>query len=182
MTYSEKLKDPRWQKRRLEIMQRDSFACCKCKDAASTLHVHHKEYRKGKAPWDYPDELLETLCFRCHEGIHSGLEDELDYDEMLPKAPETNEDLRAMLGFYYHDDEDFNLHFLRPPEWTTISRGAFIAIYQADQMCIDQDILQSAANDGNFFTVMTNSGWKIKGVPVFDWIETYRSRLAVTQP
>ncbi|MGX7688631.1 hypothetical protein ACWA1C_15810 [Flectobacillus roseus] len=34
------------------------------------LHVHHKYYQMGKLPWDYPDEALITLCWRCHEGIH----------------------------------------------------------------------------------------------------------------
>jgi len=27
LTYSEKLKDPRWQKKRLEILSRDNFTC-----------------------------------------------------------------------------------------------------------------------------------------------------------
>lgn len=27
MTYAEKLKDPRWQKKRLRILERDAFAC-----------------------------------------------------------------------------------------------------------------------------------------------------------
>ncbi len=27
MTYAEQLKDPRWQKRRLEILQRDEWRC-----------------------------------------------------------------------------------------------------------------------------------------------------------
>lgn len=38
--YLEKLKDPRWQKRRLEIFQRDEFTCQVCFDTESTLHVH----------------------------------------------------------------------------------------------------------------------------------------------
>lgn len=52
--YSEKLKDPRWQKKRLEIMARDFFTCqmCQCKD--NTLHVHHRHYIGGREPWDYP--------------------------------------------------------------------------------------------------------------------------------
>jgi hypothetical protein len=56
--------DPRWQKRRLEIMQIDGFACVACLDASSTLHVHHKRY-KGKL-WESPDEDLQTLCESCH--------------------------------------------------------------------------------------------------------------------
>jgi hypothetical protein len=65
-SYSEKLKDPRWQRKRLEIMQRDEFRCVQCKDAESTLNVHHVYYRRGRDPWDYPNYLLVTLCEDCH--------------------------------------------------------------------------------------------------------------------
>lgn len=67
MTYSEKLKDPRWQKKRLEILKRDDFTCQWCGDKANTLHVHHLEYHKGRDPWNYDDDCLITLCVNCHE-------------------------------------------------------------------------------------------------------------------
>lgn len=70
MTYSEKLKDPRWQKKRLEILSRDSFTCNYCGDTETTLHVHHLEYKKGLEPWDYYDEYLITICADCHECEH----------------------------------------------------------------------------------------------------------------
>jgi hypothetical protein len=67
MSYAEKLKDPRWQKKRLEVFERDEWSCQQCFDAQSTLHVHHKWYEKGRDPWDYPLESLITLCEDCHE-------------------------------------------------------------------------------------------------------------------
>lgn len=66
-TYSEKLKDPRWQRRRLEIMQRDSWRCRKCGDGSTSLNVHHDHYINGLEPWEYPADLLITLCEPCHE-------------------------------------------------------------------------------------------------------------------
>lgn len=66
MNYSEKLKDPRWQKKRLEIFERDSFCCQKCLSEDKTLHVHHKKYQHGKEPWEYDDKWLVTLCEDCH--------------------------------------------------------------------------------------------------------------------
>jgi hypothetical protein len=66
MTYQEKLKDPRWQKKRLKILERDDWACQKCFDTESTLHIHHRYYRKCE-PWEYPDDALVTLCENCHE-------------------------------------------------------------------------------------------------------------------
>lgn len=67
MTYAEKLRHPKWQKKRLEILQRDGFKCVKCGDADSALHVHHKVYEYGCYPWDYDNRLLVTLCYSCHE-------------------------------------------------------------------------------------------------------------------
>ena len=73
--YYEKLKDPRWQKKRLEIFERDEYICQSCNDDKSTLHVHHRNYIKGKDPWDYPNEFLVTLCETCHEVEKEELEE-----------------------------------------------------------------------------------------------------------
>lgn len=67
MSYSEKLKDPRWQKKRLEIFERDGFLCQNCFSKTKTLHVHHKYYLPVENPWEYPDSALVTLCEECHE-------------------------------------------------------------------------------------------------------------------
>ncbi len=65
VTYSEKLRDPRWQRLRLKVMERDNFSCIACSDRKSTLNVHHKKYH-GE-PWDAPLSELETLCETCHK-------------------------------------------------------------------------------------------------------------------
>jgi hypothetical protein len=70
MTYSEKLKDPRWQKMRLEIFERDNWRCVECKDHETSLHVHHAYYTRGLNPWEYPRESLSTLCEDCHSDKH----------------------------------------------------------------------------------------------------------------
>lgn len=70
-TYSEKLRDPRWQKKRLEIMERDKFCCSRCTDNESTLNVHHHYYKRGASPWDYHQSALTTLCEGCHECVES---------------------------------------------------------------------------------------------------------------
>ncbi len=67
MSYAEKLKDPRWQKKRLQIMERDGWRCTECGDPNTTLHVHHLLYLPGREPWEYYDEFLITLCEDCHE-------------------------------------------------------------------------------------------------------------------
>lgn len=80
ITYSEKLRDPRWQRKRLKIMERDDFQCMKCMDSESTLNVHHCYYDYGKEPWDYPSKSLITLCEKCHKietEIVSGAKEDL---------------------------------------------------------------------------------------------------------
>lgn len=67
MTYFEKLKDPRWQKLRLQIMERAGFKCEICDDDKNTLNVHHGYYEKGLEPWEYDPETLHCLCEDCHE-------------------------------------------------------------------------------------------------------------------
>ncbi len=71
MTYSEKLRDPRWQKRRLEIMQEANFSCSYCNDKETMLVVHHMYYEFNNDPWDYPDHGLICLCDDCHSFGHN---------------------------------------------------------------------------------------------------------------
>lgn len=66
-TYAEKLQDPRWQQKRLRVMERDEFTCQACFNTENMLTVHHKYYIYKKDPWDYPDEVLVTLCEECHK-------------------------------------------------------------------------------------------------------------------
>jgi hypothetical protein len=75
MTYSKKLQNPLWQKKRLEILQRDEFQCIHCGCNDKELHVHHRWYQFGKDIWDYPDSCFETLCFECHEYVEMCIKD-----------------------------------------------------------------------------------------------------------
>lgn len=68
MTYSEKLKDPRWQKKRLEILERDNYTCRFCGDTTSILSVHHFRY-EGE-PWDVDNIDLISVCNKCHQEEH----------------------------------------------------------------------------------------------------------------
>lgn len=65
--YAERLKDPRWQRKRLEILSRDQFRCRKCGATDKTLHVHHLRYHAWFNPWDEDNGFLMTLCSDCHK-------------------------------------------------------------------------------------------------------------------
>lgn len=65
--YQKKLADPRWQKKRLEIFNRDNWTCQHCKDTTTQLEIHHTDYWPGKEPWEYPGDMLITVCRNCHQ-------------------------------------------------------------------------------------------------------------------
>ena len=96
-TYAEKLKHPLWQRKRLEILNRDGFKCRCCGNGEKTLHVHHLKYSRGRAPWDCPDASLVTLCEVCHEVEHEDLQASRDalMDSFLDRGA-TSTDLYAL--------------------------------------------------------------------------------------
>lgn len=70
MTYSEQLAHPKWQKKRLEMLNSAGWVCSQCACDDVTLHVHHKRYIKGRMAWEYEDADLVVLCKKCHESHH----------------------------------------------------------------------------------------------------------------
>jgi hypothetical protein len=85
MTYSEKLRDPRWQKKRLKIMRYAHWRCQICGAKDSTLHCHHSYYTRGKEPWQYPDGAIICICEGCHEKLHP--RPKVDEQPVLPRTP-----------------------------------------------------------------------------------------------
>ncbi len=66
MSYSDLLKDPRWQKKRLKVLQFDGWMCFGCGSETKQLHAHHVVY-KGK-PWEDGNEII-TQCEDCHKAL-----------------------------------------------------------------------------------------------------------------
>lgn len=73
--YAALYRDPRWQKKRLEVMERDDFTCRSCGSKTKTLNVHHAYYEKGKKPWEYPSDVLITWCEDCHRENHATIKE-----------------------------------------------------------------------------------------------------------
>ena len=76
--YSKKLQDPRWQRKRLEVMQAAGWKCSVCQDDKEELNVHHPDYSAHHEPWEYSN--LQCLCSTCHTIQH------LQKDKMLIHA------------------------------------------------------------------------------------------------
>ena len=70
MSYSDKLKDPRWLSKRSGLIQKELCLCNDCGDffqGGRGLEAHHCWYEFGKEPWDYPDDCFLVLCRKCHK-------------------------------------------------------------------------------------------------------------------
>lgn len=70
MGYREKLRDPRWQRKRLECFQAAGWKCERCHSGTKPLNAHHRQYRAGLEPWDYDLGELVCLCEDCHAERH----------------------------------------------------------------------------------------------------------------
>lgn len=74
MEYKKLLLNPKWQKKRLEILQRDNFSCVVCGNGIGTdtaLHVHHLSYCKGYMPLEFDINDMIVLCQKLHQRNHN---------------------------------------------------------------------------------------------------------------
>ena len=97
MTYKEQLKDRRWQIKRNKILERDKYTCqnknCNHREDNSVfLEVHHLEYMGDYKAWEYPDDMLITLCRVCHES-----------EQLRPKEEKYLINTLRMKGFLVSD-------------------------------------------------------------------------------
>ena len=70
MNYQDQLKSPKWQKKRLDILNLRGFKCEKCNCEENQLHVHHRFYLKNRKAWEYDNDVFQVLCHICHEKEH----------------------------------------------------------------------------------------------------------------
>jgi len=95
MNYFDKLKSPKWQKKRLQILQRDNFTCTSCGSTETELHVHHLMYDFKKEPWEIDNKLLTTFCTDCHKRRH-------DLEKLIKRVLSesmSNEKYNLIVGF-----------------------------------------------------------------------------------
>lgn len=99
LTYAEQLKHPNWQRRRLEVLEYCGWACSECGNKEKTLHVHHKQYFKGRMAWEYSVDELCALCEACHQEEHH-TQDRIK--EILCKVS-SSEAFALIAGFFGRD-------------------------------------------------------------------------------
>ena len=94
-SYADKLKSPRWQRKRLELLQSTDFTCELCSATEEQLQIHHPIYLAGVEPWDYPTEALMVLCDTCHIERQS-IERQFYYKISLAIRYKSNSELKEM--------------------------------------------------------------------------------------
>lgn len=104
--YFKKYKDPRWQKLRLEILQRENFKCQACGRTDEPLHVHHLWYDYSKDPWGISPALLECLCETCHGARREWDSIEIYHLRTRPTKDVINDEFRAAYLECMRGEED----------------------------------------------------------------------------
>ena len=106
LTYAQQLAHPLWQRRRLEMLQAANWACTSCGNDNEQLHVHHRQYFKGRMAWEYSDLELAVLCNSCHGTEHY---DDEQLKRLLSLVPlgmcPTFNALSLLAGFFGTDVE-----------------------------------------------------------------------------
>lgn len=152
-TYSELLKDPRWQRKRLEILNRDEFRCQACMDSESTLHVHHKHYVKGRLPWEYEEFELVTLCESCHGDVdESELYKKILLAKLAADGPYSENSGLAMIAGWANNrcGHDLSDWYERSPYSFVLGEVADLMDtfhWKMDQLCAFRDALSAIPYD-----------------------------------
>jgi hypothetical protein len=66
-SFTQKFHDPRWIKKRTELLHAYDFTCVKCGAANGHALVHRIKHVPHLDPWNYPDHLLQVLCRDCQK-------------------------------------------------------------------------------------------------------------------
>ncbi len=110
MKYSEQLKTKEWLKKRLIILERDKF-CCTKSGSKSKLQVHHKKYIDGRMCWDYPNNLLITVCSDCHQEIHKTTKIKIVKDKFKKKSTKPIKETKKQLKLKKLYPNMYNYYF-----------------------------------------------------------------------
>lgn len=150
ITYAEKLLDPRWQKKRLQVLQRENFTCQLCKDTKTTLHIHHIYYADSGNPWDVDHTVLMCLCKHCHSVFE--LTKSKDYFYFYIKKEQVSK-LEWRLYYYYLDENSEYLFDVYAYNEKT-GKSSFIITLNEDKLSF---MLNQITKDKKLFSDFINN-------------------------
>lgn len=111
MTYKEKLEHPSWQRKRLQILERDDYTCQLCGDKETLLHVHHLKYIGD--PIQAPNKHLITYCKHCHYAVEAlkDVRQGVVVNKIIKKF--RNNDILLSIIMMVEEDKDYSVFFMR---------------------------------------------------------------------
>jgi uncharacterized protein YuzB (UPF0349 family) len=133
-----------------DVKQRDGFKCLKCgsREPNVILQVHHRFYKAGVEPWEYPLSDCITLCKGCHAREHNLIEPENGWTLI------SIEDLGGLDGICERKGCGAEIryeHITYHPQWgyKTVGSTCVEHLTQDDQF-LSQDVLRIFKNTSNF--------------------------------
>ncbi len=102
LNYWQKLQDPRWQQKRLQVMSNQGWRCQKCgatEHSGIPFTVHHRYYVSKREPWNYPSGCYVLLCDPCHENDHSSPDEEKGWESIIDVLGASDEQYFAFADF-----------------------------------------------------------------------------------
>jgi hypothetical protein len=139
------------------VQARDNHTCLKCGRTSeeATLQTHHRLYKKGLEPWEYPMSDCLTLCKGCHAREHNLIEPDKGWTLI------SIDDLGGLHGVCERKGCGAELryaHVTYHPQWGYKSVGSFCVehLTQADQY-LSQEVVKILKKISEF---IDNSTWE----------------------
>jgi hypothetical protein len=150
-------RNSKWYEYTAIIKRRDNNSCLKCgrTEYEATLQTHHKIYKIGLEPWEYPYSDCITLCKGCHAREHNLIEPESGWTLI------SIDDLGGLDGICERKgcgNEIRYEHITYHPKWGYKAVGSTCVEYltREDQF-LSQEVLKLFKNISSF---INNSIWE----------------------
>lgn len=147
-----------WFKFSDAVQFRDDYRCTKCgrKKGDIVLQTHHRKYKKGLEPWEYPLSDCISLCKGCHAKEHNLIEPSDGWTLI------SIDDLGGLYGICEKrgcGNEIRYEHLIYHPNWGYKTVGSTCVEYltQEDQY-LSAEVIKTLRKIGEF---VQNSLWEI---------------------
>lgn len=146
-----------WKTFRDEVIELDGHKCQQCGRNAQEviLQVHHKQYIKGRKPWEYPLQECQTLCKGCHSSIHGITKPQIGWEFI------SQDDLGDLTGTCENCGASIRHCFVIQHEnWGTIEVGTFCCDKLTDTTIASNLIESQTSYKSRKKTFINSKRWK----------------------
>ncbi|MBW8337090.1 HNH endonuclease [Stutzerimonas stutzeri] len=149
--------DRQWAAFREKVVNLDGAMCVECGRTRSdgvVLQVHHRQYIRGRKPWEYDYADCETLCKGCHAREHG--------------------EIRPSSGWVYAGEDDLGdltgtcelcssairyVHHIQHPHWEPMGVGTVCC----DNLTGTQEAAEARRRLGRLRRFLASPNWTTEG-------------------